>query len=241
MLKHRLLLTLVPAFVAVFAFGFFLGGGTDSVSAQTTCTVDRALLHRIYSAIFHRPLDSGADFHVGRPLDIVLSDIENSSENIEYSALFKAMKALEEAKRAPGQLSNTDTENYKKIVDSALSQVSAWADTLPEQALDKSVVGPDHARAAVQRAYDHLNPTAKAAAEFGLFNAQTRIGHPDVLPLPVERKVCIQVITTAKNLKTGEVRQFPTPCDVPDGWEVTPATSTGNTTGGTVDGTTPNY
>lgn len=30
---------------------------------------------------------------------------------------------------------------------------------------------------------------------------------------------CIQVITPAKNVKTGEVRDFPTPCDVPEGWE----------------------
>src|SRR3989344_4538505 len=138
MFKQKLLLSLVPAFVSVFAFGFFMGGGTNSASAQETCTVDRALLHRIYSAIFHRPLDSGADFHVGRPLDVVLSDIENSDETVQYSAIFKAMKALEEAKRAPGQLSNTDTETYKKMVDSALSHVNAWADTLPEQAIDKS-------------------------------------------------------------------------------------------------------
>jgi len=32
-------------------------------------------------------------------------------------------------------------------------------------------------------------------------------------------KICIQVITKAKNIQTGEVRDFPTPCDVPDGWE----------------------
>ncbi len=31
--------------------------------------------------------------------------------------------------------------------------------------------------------------------------------------------VCIQVITPAKNLGTGECREFPTPCDVPQGWE----------------------
>ena len=30
---------------------------------------------------------------------------------------------------------------------------------------------------------------------------------------------CIQVITPAKNLLTGEIKEFPTPCDVPDGWE----------------------
>lgn len=33
-------------------------------------------------------------------------------------------------------------------------------------------------------------------------------------------QVCAQVITPAKNPKTGEVRDFPTPCDVPSGWEL---------------------
>lgn len=35
-----------------------------------------------------------------------------------------------------------------------------------------------------------------------------------------EKKVCIQVITPAKNLETGEVQDFPTPCDVPEGWKI---------------------
>lgn len=30
---------------------------------------------------------------------------------------------------------------------------------------------------------------------------------------------CIQVITPAKNLTTGECVEYPTPCDVPSGWE----------------------
>src|SRR3989344_3995963 len=34
----------------------------------------------------------------------------------------------------------------------------------------------------------------------------------------VEPEICIQVVTTARNPKTGEVRDFPTPCDVPEGW-----------------------
>lgn len=33
-----------------------------------------------------------------------------------------------------------------------------------------------------------------------------------------EPEICIQVITPARNLQTGEVRDFPTPCDVPEGW-----------------------
>jgi len=32
--------------------------------------------------------------------------------------------------------------------------------------------------------------------------------------------VCIQVITSARNPETGEIREFPTPCDVPDEWEI---------------------
>lgn len=35
-----------------------------------------------------------------------------------------------------------------------------------------------------------------------------------------EGVVCIQVITPARNPQTGEVRDFPTPCDVPEGWDV---------------------
>lgn len=34
------------------------------------------------------------------------------------------------------------------------------------------------------------------------------------------QKICIQVITSAKNPSTEETKQFPTPCDVPVGWEV---------------------
>jgi hypothetical protein len=36
---------------------------------------------------------------------------------------------------------------------------------------------------------------------------------------PVENQVCIQVVTKAFNPKTGEVKEFPTPCDVPEGWQ----------------------
>ena len=30
--------------------------------------------------------------------------------------------------------------------------------------------------------------------------------------------ICIQVVTKARNPKTGEIREFSTPCDVPVGW-----------------------
>ena len=33
-------------------------------------------------------------------------------------------------------------------------------------------------------------------------------------------EICAQVITPARNPETGDIKEFPTPCDVPKGWEV---------------------
>ncbi|HAO81477.1 MAG: hypothetical protein UV57_C0004G0016 [Parcubacteria group bacterium GW2011_GWD2_43_10] len=38
--------------------------------------------------------------------------------------------------------------------------------------------------------------------------------------LPPTSTVCIQVITPAENTITGEIKDFPTPCEVPEGWEI---------------------
>ncbi|MEJ0021301.1 MAG: PsbP-related protein [Candidatus Doudnabacteria bacterium] len=45
-------------------------------------------------------------------------------------------------------------------------------------------------------------------------------------PISNEPIACIQVITTAKNPATGEVKQFPTPCDVPNGWVIVTGSQT---------------
>lgn len=34
-----------------------------------------------------------------------------------------------------------------------------------------------------------------------------------------EEESCVQVITPAVNKETGEVKNFSTPCDIPQGWE----------------------
>ncbi len=47
-----------------------------------------------------------------------------------------------------------------------------------------------------------------------------------VIPTCAEPEVCIQVITPAKNPRTGECKEFPTPCDVPTGWEKVSACAT---------------
>jgi hypothetical protein len=39
-------------------------------------------------------------------------------------------------------------------------------------------------------------------------------------PTPTEDRICAQVITPARDPNTGEIEEFPTPCDVPEGWEL---------------------
>lgn len=48
---------------------------------------------------------------------------------------------------------------------------------------------------------------------------------PASIPAPqkeqvVETKPCAQVITSARDPKTGAIKEYPTPCDVPKEWEV---------------------
>lgn len=42
----------------------------------------------------------------------------------------------------------------------------------------------------------------------------------DLNQLPEDFRWCIQMIVQARNLQTGEEKSFPTPCDVPSGWEI---------------------
>lgn len=39
-------------------------------------------------------------------------------------------------------------------------------------------------------------------------------------PAQEEQEMCAQVITPARNPESGEITEFPTPCDVPVGWEI---------------------
>lgn len=43
-----------------------------------------------------------------------------------------------------------------------------------------------------------------------------------VRPTLPKQTTCAEVITPAKNPDTQEIRDFPTPCDVPKGWQIIP-------------------
>lgn len=69
-----------------------------------------------------------------------------------------------------------------------------------------------------------LKAQVKARADS---EARARLKFQGEVNLPVlpparddEPIVCIQVITKARNPQTGEVKEFPTPCDVPEGWKL---------------------
>jgi hypothetical protein len=166
----------------------------QSVSAHeetaTNAAVDTDTLTQLYDAAFGRPLDDGAKFHIGKDIKTVLRDINYSPERRYYAALFKAVKSYEEALRAPGTMSDADKKAYLDAIDSALATLIAWVETLPEKPICDAVISPERAREAIKEAYDGMNPTAKVAAERGIFNASANIGKPGNLTLPVKR--CIR-------------------------------------------------
>ena len=136
-------------------------------------------LDELYEAVFHRPADAGGkNFYRGKSLKQILKDFRNSDEQRYYGALFKAVKAYEEAQRAPGTLSAVEKQSYLTLIDSALANLNAWIATLPDQEACKAITGPDDARAAIQAVYDRLSAAGKLNAEHGLLNALQKIGRP---------------------------------------------------------------
>lgn len=51
-------------------------------------------------------------------------------------------------------------------------------------------------------------------------------------------KICIQMTVQAQNIKTGEIKTFPTPCAVPEGWKLVPTAGPTSTTPVTTSVTT---
>lgn len=149
---------------------------------------DSETLEGIFQSAFGRPVDEdGRRFHLGKDVKQVLRDINKSDEHRYYSALFKSVKAYEEAVRAPGDMSVEDKQRYLNHIDSALSTLLAWVATLPSQDICKGVVGAEEARQAIHDAFNRMTLESKAVAEKGLFKALENLGRPNELPLPSHR------------------------------------------------------
>lgn len=179
----------IGLFVVAFGLGMLAGnlGSFQQAKAQEgegECTVTQERLQKIYDVAFHRPTDQGADVHVGKSLEQVLTDISSSEEQEKYSAMYKATKALEEKQREPGEVSSSTLETYKDYIDQSASIINEWSKSLPEQAEENAVFGPEKARNALQKAFESMNQTAKDNAEKGFMQAKKSIGPPSELPTP---------------------------------------------------------
>ena len=195
-------------------------------NASSLFMVDKETLQELYSGFFGRPIDDGAKFHIGKDLKRVLHDLNNSQERQYYAALFKAVKSYEEAVRAPGILTDEDKKRYLDAIDSALATLLAWVQTLPEQAICKSIVGPEQAREAIKAAYEKMSPRAKEAAEHGIFNALNKIGPPHVLPLPGKRCLVISPVVSPSNPPSVRPSPSVSPSVTPTGTPVPTVTVT---------------
>ena len=173
--------------------------------------VDHDTLEQIFQSAFGRPVDAdGEKFHLGKDVKQVLRDINNSDEHRFYSALFKAVKAYEQAVRAPGTLSDADKQIFLNSINSALATLVAWVETLPEQNICRGVVGAEQARQAIQAAYERMSPEAQAVAKKGLFRALDNLGEPNNQKLPSLR--CLVTPTpSVSTTPTPTVYSTPTP------------------------------
>lgn len=178
--KNRFVYLGVVALAVFGAIGWSLAiGNSRQANADSTSSVDKTTLQELYDAIFHRPADAGGlSFYTGKDLKTILHDFRNSDEQKHYGALFMAVKAYEEAQRAPGTLSDAEKQVYLDLIDSALADLNAWIATLPDQDPCKATIGILNARMHVQENYDRLNAAGKTKANFGLLNALKHIGNP---------------------------------------------------------------
>ncbi|VVB60615.1 Uncharacterised protein [uncultured archaeon] len=164
-------------------------------------------------------------------------EIENEIEGIEnrtHLSTIRSEKALEEIAGAQKELAKLEADiSANNVTDQAvlvLLNNSRQKLSEAQNALNASKSGEayglanaaqhlaENAREKIGRLLENtgehqegekeLNETGKL--EHGDSNQSGERGHD---------RFCIQVITPAKNEKTGECKEFPTPCSVPDGWE----------------------
>jgi|GEM_PF-3879909 len=130
-------------------------------------------------------------------------------------------------------------EDFNREID-AVKRAEESDDDAPAIAEEtKDVL--EKSKVVLQIALDEAPEAARPALEQALSNAAEREAHvTGVMTRWRERKrdaisgdkprkliegaekdsdVCAQVITPARNPETREIEEFPTPCDVPDGWE----------------------
>jgi len=84
--------------------------------------------------------------------------------------------------------------------------------------LDEPIINPPVHRPINRTATINSFTTCAAAGNVIMETYPEQCRTSDGVTFVKQYQACIQVITPAKNPQTQEVRNFPTPCDVPVGW-----------------------
>jgi len=67
---------------------------------------------------------------------------------------------------------------------------------------------------------DGTSPSISGSFPSVVSDDEENVTNESIADDTVDEPVCAQVITSAQNPETGECREFPTPCDVPEGWVI---------------------
>lgn len=183
-------LLFIAGFIAASALAFFMvSRGSDANAQGLTCTVDKALVEKIYDAVFKRPVDAGGLSYVGQTVGFMIDEMAKSQEHKMYTSMFTSMKALEEAERQPGEIKEADTAKFRNMLDSAMSNITQWSKTLPEQAATKAVIGPEHAQEALNFAHSMIPAQFREMAKKSFFDPTKTLGAPTEFAIPEQFKL----------------------------------------------------
>jgi len=178
-------LLFVAGFIAASLLAAFMIARSGSANAQgLICTVDEGLVSKIYDVVFKRPVDDAGRSYIGQNVGFMIDEMAKSQEHKMYSGMFKAMKAMEEAERQPGAMAELDKAQFRNMLDSAMSNISSWSQTLPEQAAADAIIGPEHAREALNFAHSIIPAEFRARAELSFFDPTKMLGAPVNFAIP---------------------------------------------------------
>ncbi len=195
----RALLVFAAGFVAASLLAVFMIQRGNNVNAQgLTCKVDKALVEKIYDAVFKRPIDNAGLAYVGYDVGFMIDEMAKSQEHKMYTAMFTSMKAMEEAERQPGEMTEADKAKFRNMMDSSMSHITSWSKTLPEQAATKAIIGPEHAQEALNFAHSMIPKQFQDMANKSFFDPTKLLGAPTDIAIPTQFKLSFDTEAQAR-------------------------------------------
>ncbi len=167
-----------------------------------------------------------------------LDQIREKSEDLEEEDLEEEIDEFEEQQEFGREISAIAQELGKDTttIDELVEQATSIHLKVLSEVYEKA---PERAKEAIERAIESSVKGRQRAVESlrkkGIEREEDEVSISEEVPELVRERIkqrvkeeiereereeiCIQVITPAYNLKTGECKEFSTPCDVPEGWE----------------------